>query len=217
MMTKPTSLLLLISVLVLGIFSFTSMSHGADYSVGCIASIVSNTSCPENIVEISVHHIQAFVSFFSAVPSVSLISLLALLFTLFLSAGFFLKQRKDFGIIYPELRQYRRDPERFIVRPRRITRWLSLFENSPSLHRIVFITNFNLINLCKQKNTKTINITNSLIRKLHLILSVEWSLMQRVLRHVQTTKVRLTTFALFTARITLQPIRLSIPVNKLLY
>jgi hypothetical protein len=62
MMKKYLSLLLLISILVIGVFGFTSMNHGADHSVGCIASAVSNTPCPENIVEMPVHHIQAFTS-----------------------------------------------------------------------------------------------------------------------------------------------------------
>lgn len=205
MMNKYLSLLLLISVLVIGVFGFTSMNHGADHSVGCIASAVDNTPCPENITEMSIHHIQAFVSFFSAVPSVPLIFLLGFLCLAVIGVRFLLKQRENYAFAYLKFRQYRRDPEHLIVRPRKITRWLSLLENSPSLHR-ASITNFNLTHLCKQKNLKVIKTTNSLIQKWQSILSAEWSSMQTALRQARTIKVKLTTFALSTAKITLQPI-----------
>lgn len=204
-MTKLLSLLIITSVLVIGVFGFTSMNHGPNHAVGCIASAVDNTPCPENIAAMSVHHIQAFISFFSVVPSTPFIFLLALLFAVFLSIRYFFIKRQDSLITNLAFWQVRHDPERELTRPRKITRWLSLFENSPSLHRIS-ITISNLKNLCKQKSLRTIKNTKLSIQKWHSILSVEWSLMQIALKQLQTTKVKPTTFALSTVRITLQPI-----------
>ena len=93
-MKKLLSLLIITSVLVIGVFGFTSMNHGTGHSTGCIASAVDNTPCPENIAAMSVHHIQAFISFFSVVPSIPFIFLLAFLLAIFLSIGFvYIKQR----------------------------------------------------------------------------------------------------------------------------
>ena len=204
-MKKFLSLLIITSILVIGVFGFTSMNHGTNHTAGCVASAVDNTPCPENIAAMSVHHIQAFVSFFSVVPSIPFIFLLAFLLAVFLSIGFVYIKGRDSIIASGLLWRMRRDPERQLIRPREITRWLSLFENSPSLHEIS-ITISNLKNLCKQKSLSTAKNIKLSIQKWHLILSAEWSLMQIALRQLQTTKVRPTTFVLSTARITLQPI-----------
>jgi len=205
MMKKYLSLLLLTSVLVIGVFGFTSMNHEAGHATGCIASAVNNTPCPENITAMSVHHIQGFISFFSVTPAAPFIFLLVLLFAVFLSAGFLFIKLQDSILASIVFWRLRRDPERQLTRPRKITRWLSLLENSPSLHRIsITISNFK--NLCKQKNLKTITNIKSLILQWHSILSAEWSLMQTVLRQARITKAKPTTFALSTVRITLQPI-----------
>lgn len=204
-MKKLLSLLIITSVLVVGVFGFTSMNHGANHAVGCIASAVDNTPCPENIAAMSVHHIQAFISFFSVVPPVPFIFLLALLFAVFLSVGFLYIKHRDSILASRLLWRVRLDPERQLSRPREITRWLSLFENSPSLHR-ASITISNLKNLCKQKSLKAIKSIRTSILQWHSILSAEWNLMRTALKQAQITKVKPITFALSTARITLQPI-----------
>lgn len=189
------------NILVIGVFGLTSMNHDAGHSTGCIASTLNNATCPENIVAMSTHHIQAFVSFFSVVSSIPFIFLLALLFAILLKVGFIFVKRQDSILTNLAFWRVRHDPERRPIRPRKITRWLSLLENSPSLHRI-FITISNLINLCKQKNLRTKNIKLSIL-KWHSTSSAEWNLMQIALRLPLITKVRPTTFALSTARITL--------------
>jgi hypothetical protein len=191
--------------MVVGVFRFTSMNHGANHATGCIASAVDNTPCPENIGAMAVHHIQAFISFFSVIPPIPFIFILVILFSVSLNAGhFFIKPH---GSLLADLLfgRVRPDPERQLRRPREITRWLSLFENSPSLHEISFIIS-NLKNLCKQKITNTIKFMTPLIQTWHSILSAEWSLMQTVLRQALITKAKHTTFALYTARIISQPI-----------
>ncbi len=177
------------------------MNHGADHTTGCIASVVNNTPCPENIVEMSVHHIQAFVSFFSVVPSIPFIFLLALLFAVFLGTRFLYIKQQNLLSINLGLLRVQHGPERQLSRPRKITRWLSLFENSPSLHRIS-ITISNLKNLCKQKNLKAVKNIKLSILRWHSTLSAEWSLIQTVLRQAQTTRAKPTIFVPSTARIT---------------
>jgi hypothetical protein len=181
------------------------MNHGAGHTTGCIASAVDNTPCPENIAAMSVHHIQAFISFFRVVPSIPFIFLLVLLFAVFLSIGYFFIKRQDSLLTNLAFWWVRHDPERELTRPRKITHWLSLFENSPSLHEISF-TISNLKNLCKQKSLKAIRSIKILIQQWHLIWSAEWNLMQTALRQAQITKVKPIIFVLSTARITLQPI-----------
>lgn len=204
-MTKLLSLLIIMSVLIIGVFGFTSMNYGAKHTAGCIASAVDNTLCPENILAMSIHHIQVFVSFFSVVPSTPFIFLLALLLILFLSIGFLFINHQYLALFNLVFCRVQRDPERQLSRPREITQWLSLFENSPSLH-VISITISNLKNLCKQKNLRAIKNIKLSIQQWHSILSVEWNLMLTALRQAQITKVRPTTFALSTARIISQPI-----------
>ena len=204
-MKKYLSLLLLTSVLVIVVFGFTLMNHEAGHATGCIASAVNNMPCPENITAMSVHHIQTFISFFSVMPAVPFIFLLVLLFTVFLSAGFLFIKLEDSILASLVFWRLRRDPERQLTCPRKITRWLSLLKNSPSLHKIS-ITISNIINLCKLKKLKAIKTTNSSIRQWRLTLSVEWSLMWIILRQAQIIKAQPTIFALSTARITLRPI-----------
>jgi len=205
MITKTLSLLLITSVLVIGVFGFTSMSHESGHASVCIASAVNNTPCPKNITATAVHYIQAFISFFSIVPSIPLIFLLAFLFVVFLGIGYLFIKRQDSILANLTFWRVRRDLERQLARPWKITHWLSLFENSPPLHRFS-ITIFNLINLCKLKKSKAIKNTRLSILQWPSISSAEWSLMRTALRQALITKAQPTTFALFTARITLRPI-----------
>jgi len=206
MMKKYLSLLLLTSVLVIGVFGFTSMNHEAGHATGCIASAVNNAPCPENISAMAVHHIQAFISFFSVMPAVPFILLLVLLFAVFLSAEFLFIKLEGSILANLVFWRLRRDPERQLTRPIKITRWLSLLENSPSLHKIS-ITISNIINLCKLKKSKAIKNIRLSILQWHSILSVEWSLVWTALRQAQIIKAQPITFALSTVRITLRPIR----------
>ena len=201
-MTKILSFLIIISVLVIGVFGFTSMNHGEGHFTGCIALSVDNTPCLENIAAMSVHHIQALVSFFSVVPSIPLVFLLVLLFSLFLSTRFIYIKYRDLILTNLVFGRVRHDPERQLNRPRKITRWLSLLENSPSLHRATIIIS-NLIYLCKQKITNIIKFMTQLIQTWHSIWSAVWSLIQTALRQARITRVKPIPFALSTVRITL--------------
>lgn len=198
-MTKILSLLLIASVLVIGVLGFGSMNHGTGQATSCIASVVDITTCPENIVSMSVHHIQAFVSFFNVVPSIQFIFLLALLLAVLLSMGYLFTNLQDSHLTDLISWWFQHDPERQLARPREITRWLSLFENSPSLYNIYFTISSNLKKLCKRKNLKTIKTISSLIRQWQSTLSAEWKLILTTLRQVRITRVRPITFVPYTA------------------
>ena len=201
-MIMKFSSLLIVSILIMGFFGFANMNHEIGSATGCITSVADNIPCPEDIIAMSIHHIQAFITFFSVIPTAPLIILMALLFTVFLRIGYiFIKLRKS---VLPNVLWWSRpDPERQLICPRKITSWLSLFENSPSLHKI-FITISNHINLCKQKISKITKTTSSSTLLLSSILSAGWSLMQTASKFPRIPKARHTTSAPFTARITLQ-------------
>ena len=158
-MTRTLSLLLVLSILVIGVFGITLMNHGTGAANGCIASPIDRTPCPENGVAMSVHHIRAFISLFSAAPSIPFIFSLAPLLALFLSIGYFFLKQEDFVLPNQTFWRVGRDPRRQSVRSRKMTRWLSLLQNSPSMHRFSSIK-VNLINLCKQKNLRTVKTIN---------------------------------------------------------
>jgi len=162
-MKKYLPLLLLVSILVIGVFGFSLMNHGTNHTFECVASSTDNTSCTENIIIMSAHHIQAYILFFSVTYPTSFVLLFLLLVFLLLSTWVFYIKHQSHISANLSLWQVLHNPERLITLPRKITRWLSLFENSPSLHKISF-TIFNFINLCKQKNLKIIKATNSLIQ-----------------------------------------------------
>ena len=141
MMTKLLSLLLLTSILAIGIFGFASMSHNDGHSTGCVASTIDNTQCPENIVEMSVHHIQAYLTFFSVILTTPI--LLSILILVFLMLVGFSAKLAGFQYAGVDRRLIRKKLEIKVSILRKLIRWLSLFENSPSFAWI-FINSTNL-------------------------------------------------------------------------
>lgn len=174
MMTKIFTALVLVGILGIGIFGFATMNHEVGHSVGCIASAVDSVSCSEDIATMLAHHIQAFVSFFRTVPPNPFIFLLLLSSALFVSVWHLFTRQQNSILDSLISRQAEHDPERQLICPQKITHWLSLFENSPSLRRI-YITISNFVNLCKQKNLETIRTTSLLTQPWSSILSVGWS------------------------------------------
>ncbi|OHA17831.1 MAG: hypothetical protein A2836_03190 [Candidatus Taylorbacteria bacterium RIFCSPHIGHO2_01_FULL_45_63] len=178
MITKYLIALLLISVIGVGVFGFASMNHTSSHDTGCVTSVME-IPCPENSIAMLAHHIQAYVSFFSVILATPFAFFTALFLALFLYAKtLFYKQRAyqnfDYGSkVTCPIRGLAVFPLKEIIR------WLSLFENSPSLHRIP-ITIFKFTHLCKQKSLKIIKTINSLIRLWQLIWSAEWSLLRRI-------------------------------------
>lgn len=126
------ALITLASFIWIVFFSFASMSFGPDGRMAgdCPFSAMGTSLCPQDTVAAALHHIGAYSSFLNVpIPSltVAIMFLLALALTLaviFISKTL-LGPPLQLGIVYED------PPAR--AANRKITKWLSLFENSPSL------------------------------------------------------------------------------------
>jgi len=133
---KYIALSILIGFIAVSIFSFGSMSHEEDHAISnCMASVIDKVACPQSALVVALHHISAYQTFFQTLPPSSLI-LFSLMFIL-LAIGyiffknFFSKSPPSQFLQY--IRNKRNNPEPSLHQLRKITHWLSLFENSPSL------------------------------------------------------------------------------------
>ena len=118
------ALIILVSFLALAIFGFSIITHGpnGNMSGDCPFSIATGFSlCFQNNVDVIIHHISTYQSFFQTSPNINL--LIFAVFILFAT------------IAFPNLLQFAVVTKRIpCVHPsvRKQTRWLSLLENSPS-------------------------------------------------------------------------------------
>lgn len=190
---------ILLAYMGVGLFGLFQLGHTAEMSpaMDCPYSLGSFSLCDNSISHIDHWHQFSNVT----LTSVFIFSVLILGVILYFLS------KQDFSIqeqYFYKWKYYLHNKKLYNHRYR-IIKWLSLFENSPPVHR-TSITISNLKNLCKQKNLKTIKTISSLILKWRSILFVVWNLIETKLRQAQITKARPTTFVLYTARITLQPI-----------
>jgi len=122
------------SFLSLALFSFVIMTHNSEGLMtvgGCPLSVIGASLCPQESMASAAHHISAYRSFLNVPVGYGLTVLFAYLIILALAA-----------IIFSTLRLPPLNPPIFAggfqdidSRPRydrKITRWLSLLENSPS-------------------------------------------------------------------------------------
>jgi hypothetical protein len=131
---KSITALVLVSFLVLVLFSFGAVMHesGNQMTGDCPFSTVGGVLCPQNALAVAMHHISAYNSFFNIPVSFGLTALL-LSFLLALSIVHAVRIRP------PRLEPYIVVRIAYDVPPassysKKINHWLSLFENSPS-HR----------------------------------------------------------------------------------
>src|SRR3989338_1017770 len=124
--------LILAALLVIVFFSFATMTHIADGRMqsNCPFSTMGAPLCPQDVVAVAVHHISAYQSLLNAplVPSVSMF--IVVLLMLVYGAFIFLVCSP---LPKPYLVRYFYNSPPSYSRSREITRWLSLFEHSPSL------------------------------------------------------------------------------------
>lgn len=122
----------LAAFLMLVFFGFANMMHGSDGRMpgDCPFSAMGASLCPQDTLAVALHHIAAYQSFFS-VPIHSGITALIIFLLLALSAVFILSISPPLFI--PAARVSRAYNFPLSVSPdRKIARWLSLLENSPS-------------------------------------------------------------------------------------
>ena len=127
-------LLLIISFIGIGVFSFAFSDMGISHQRGCIASAINGAECPTNIAGFLTHHILALRTLTTTTAPSTLNWFLLLAFLLLIPVSIFLF-RKNPPFPKPEfLRERLRDLalHSFYSRKKTIS-WLSLLELSPAL------------------------------------------------------------------------------------
>jgi len=127
---KIATPLLLALFMMVALFGFAVMSHGSDGRMegGCPFSNMGALLCPQDTLSEAIHHISAYHSFLNAPVNLGIIALIiALLVVAYVAPTFSFHQ-----LLYrpPVLVLYKSPP--FTSEDRKIKRWLSLFEHSPS-------------------------------------------------------------------------------------
>ena len=121
------------SFLMAAFFGFTAMSNGPDGRMqgDCPFSVTGASLCPQDAVAAAVHHLSAYQSFLNVPVSlgfgtlISMFGLIGLALVLVASSPPVPIPVASSGVLYtsPPLASYNK----------KLIRWLSLFENSPSL------------------------------------------------------------------------------------
>jgi len=129
---KYVTLIVLIGFVTTGAFGFTLLGHDSHTSSNCPTFLLNNVVCSSNAISVVVQHISAFLTFTQPLityTALSLISFLASLLALFLVVLRIISPPR----VHSKARISIRRINIFApLRPRSITRWLSLFELSPS-------------------------------------------------------------------------------------
>ena len=130
---KITAPLILVMFLVPLFFGALTMAHGSDGRMqgDCPFSSVGNVNCIQDTTTSALHHIFSYQSFFNVSVANELISLFALMF-IALSLFFRFYIDKNVSNIFVKNRFYNFPPDNSYLR--KMTGWLSLFENSPSAY-----------------------------------------------------------------------------------
>ena len=129
---KLFAVLLLVGVLAVGAFGFLGMNPMTDHEAGnCVASLVNFVACPLEGLSSAIYHMQAYASFSQAVFSSSMLLLALVLLALLAHARGLMR---DLLPVAPRRRLPMREGLR-VVLGHTFIRWLSLFENSPSVVR----------------------------------------------------------------------------------
>ena len=135
-MKQFATLLLIMSFVGVGIFGSALFEHvmmdGSNN--GCVASVVDGTTCPTNIMAMTLHHVSAVQSLTTTIvpPIGSLLLLLASLLLISISIFLFYK-----NLLLPKIeflpQRLRELTLHSLYSKQRIVSWLSLFELSPAL------------------------------------------------------------------------------------
>src|SRR3990167_3157371 len=129
---KFSAALLVVGILAVGVFGFLGMNSTMDHESGnCIASLVNVIACPLEGLSSAIYHMQAYASFSQAVFSSSLLLLALVLLALLAHAR---GLTRDLLPATPSRRLPMREGSRPVL-GHTFIRWLSLFENSPSVVR----------------------------------------------------------------------------------
>lgn len=129
---KIITSLVLTSFLMIVFFSFATMMHGPDGRIlgDCPLSVLGASLCPQDIVSVARHHISAYYTFLNVPVGAGLAPLIA--FLLFVISAVLLTFVRLPLLGPPALSYVLYDSQSADSYSKKITRWLSLLENSPS-------------------------------------------------------------------------------------
>ena len=130
---KITVLIVLASFLMIALLSFSLMTHGPDGRMGgeCPFSAMGASLCPQNTLAVALHHISAYNSLLAAPTQSGITALIAVL--LFVASLVLLLSVSPPAFSAPARAGSFFDSPRATPQDRKEIRWLSLFENSPSV------------------------------------------------------------------------------------
>ena len=133
LLTKAVTLVTLLSLLAIVFFSFSFMARGADGQMqgDCPFSVVGGPLCPQDAFAAAVHHISAYQSFLNIIASSGVTALIVALVLAVCAAVAYSAGLLGFAPA-PPARLFRIPPPSALPK-RKVLRWLSLFENSPSI------------------------------------------------------------------------------------
>lgn len=122
---------MLVSFLMVALFGFVAMSYGPDGRMqgSCLFSATGMAFCPQDALVVARHHISAYQSFFN-VPAHS--AAMILISALLLAACIVAFAVRSPLFKPPVLTNHFPYSPPVSARTRKITRWLSLLEHSPS-------------------------------------------------------------------------------------
>lgn len=129
--SKFIAVLMLASLLAVVFFSFAAMTHASNGGMqsGCPFTAMGTPLCPQDLTAAAIHHISAYQSLLNAPVGTGMTALLLALILLAYGVLIFFIRPPAFR---PKLIGYFLNSPPAFSRNREITRWLSLFENSPS-------------------------------------------------------------------------------------
>ena len=127
---KIITSLVLASLMTIIFFSLTVMTHGSDGRMSGDCPFSAGVSfCPQDTLAVVIHHISAYQSFLNVTITSGIMTLLISLFLLVLATFVLSIGPPLSGLLLP-ISIYDFPPAS--SHDRKIKRWLSLFENSPS-------------------------------------------------------------------------------------
>lgn len=128
-MMKLTATIVVLGLLTVSLFGFAVMNHGA---MGCGSAVagMNDGDCPLSLISMALHHISAYTNFSEVTVASATILLLSIM-----AIAFIFKQYLFAGQKLAMSRLFIQNRENSSVTERqKISHWLSLFENSPSIY-----------------------------------------------------------------------------------
>jgi uncharacterized protein YacL len=127
---KFVTLLIAIGLITTSIFGFAVMNHTGNMNCDPVAS---NSTCPPSQIGMVVHHLLSYENLLQAIVSPTTTTVLATILLIVVLAYIFTQYTLTNQDILLSRLYSRENFESSLSQYRKITRWLSLFENSPAV------------------------------------------------------------------------------------